>query len=134
MAAHNNEFPWLSYYGNYKFFEQRMSEHSKVVELTRIGVGHYRLTRKSGRDLIVFICECYSFSAAEYDEVIENLGPVDAVVISSNWCGYALEFKLDCMSSEVGIFAIGEFMAALNMKEFWTYLSPQQKKDLERWK
>jgi len=132
MAAHNSEYPWLSYYGNYRFFEDRMREHSKVTLVERLETGHYRLVRSSGPDLVVFICECYSFGASEYDEVIENIGPVNAVVISSNWCGYALDFKMDCMNSDVGIFTIGEFMAALNLKDFWTYLSPQQKKDLER--
>ncbi|WP_433692418.1 hypothetical protein [Herbaspirillum seropedicae] len=132
MAAHNSEYPWLSYHGNYRFFEERMMEHSQVTQLDRLGTGHYRLVRSSGQELVVFICECYSFGASECDEVIENIGPIDAVVINSSWCGYALDFKLDRMKNEVGIFTIGEFMAALNMPKFWLYLSPQQKKDLER--
>jgi hypothetical protein len=104
MPAHNDNFPWMSYYGNYNFFEQRMREHSKVNSI-----------------------ECYSFDTAEYVESCENYGPLQAVVISSNWCGYSLDVKRNCMSDQVGVFDTAGFMAAINRREYWTYLTEYER-------
>lgn len=60
MTAHSTKFPWLSYYGHYNFFEDRMTEHSKVMRLEKIDVGHYKLHLESGREVVVFVCECWS--------------------------------------------------------------------------
>lgn len=127
MAAHNDKFPWLSYYENYDFFEQRMHEHSKVSSCENINIGLYNITLLNGRTLRVFICECYSFSTAEYVESCQEYGELDAVVISSNWCGYSDELKRDCMNDEVGIYDIKGFMAAINKKDFWNYLTDYER-------
>ena len=73
--------------------------------------------------LRVFVCECYSFGAAEYVEVIANLGKVDVVLINSAWCGYTLDAKRACRNDKVGLFKIGDFMAALNKPKVWEYLN-----------
>ncbi|WP_444924376.1 hypothetical protein ACJJH9_03860 [Microbulbifer sp. DLAB2-AF] len=127
MTAHNEEFPWMSYYRNYKFFEQRMHEHSKVDSLENIEPGLYSISLHSGSVLRVFICECYSFDVAEYIEACENYGSLDAVVISSNWCDYSLDVKRYCMSENVGIFDISGFMAAINRKKYWTYMTQHER-------
>lgn len=127
MLAENNKFPWLSYYRNYNFFEQRMREHSKVVSCENINIGLYNIRLTNGRTLKVFICECYAFGTAEYVESCENYGELNAVVISSNWCGYSLDIKRDCMQNNVGIFNIGGFMAAINRDMFWTYMTEYEK-------
>ncbi|EPY7408850.1 hypothetical protein ABVL72_24260 [Klebsiella pneumoniae] len=127
MPAENNKFPWLSYYRNYNFFEQRMREHSKVVSCENINIGLYNIRLTNGKILKVFICECYAFGTAEYVESCENYGELNAVVISSNWCGYSLDIKRDCMQNNVGIFNIGGFMAAINRDMFWTYMTEYEK-------
>lgn len=132
MPAHNDDFPWLSYYGNYEFFEQRMLEHNQVDSYENIGDGLYNIRLTSGRNLKVFICECYAYGSAEYIESCENYGKLDAVVINGNWCGYSLELKHECMQSEVGIFTVGGFMAAINRNRFWTYLTDYEKEQFQR--
>jgi len=127
MAAHNKEFPWMSYYRNYNFFEQRMHEHSKVDFIENIAPGLYNIGLHSERELKIFICECYSFDVAEYIESCENYGALDAVVISSNWCGYSLDVKRHCMSENVGVFDISGFMAAINRNEYWAYMTKYEK-------
>lgn len=133
MSAENNEFPWLSYYKNYNFFEQRMREHSKVVSCENINTGLYSIRLKNGRALKVFICECYAFGMAEYIESSENYGELNAVVISSNWCGYSLDIKRDCMEKNVGIFDIRGFMAAINRDNFWTYMTEDEKEQFKKY-
>lgn len=132
MPAHNSEFPWLSYYKNYNFFEERMGEHSKVAGLKLNNTGLYEITLTSGSILKVFICECYAFDDATYHEVIENYGKVDAVVISSNWCSYYFETKLERMREKVGIFDIKGFMSAINKPEHWEYMTESERERINR--
>jgi hypothetical protein len=126
MPAHNKDFPWMSYYGNYKFFEEKIRSHSKVCALHNIGDGYYEINLSEERVIRVFICECYSFGMAEYIESVEKLGKIQVIIINSNWCGYAAEAKRYCREHGVGLFTIGEFMAALNMDKFWEYLTKQE--------
>jgi len=130
MPAHNSEFPWLSYYKNYNFFEQRMREHSKVSGLKPINTGLYEMTLTSSSVLKVFICECYAFDDAAYHELIANYGKVDAVVISSNWCGYNFETKLERMREKVGVFDMRGLMAAINKPNYWEYMTEYEREKM----
>jgi hypothetical protein len=127
MAAHNKDFPWMSYYGNYNFFESRMREHSEVNSIIKINASLYHIDRSDGTRIKAFICECYSFDVAEYIECCQGLGELDAIIISSNWCGYTFDVKRHCMSEQVGVYNIGGFMAALNMPNYWEYLTKYEK-------
>ena len=128
MPAHSQEFPWPSYYGNYKFFEARLQAHNSVADIEPLRDGLYKITLDSGQPLQVFICECYSFGVAEYYELKAKLGPLDAVIINSICCGYTYEAKRLCRDQKVGLFKIGNFMAALNRQKFWTYLDEYETK------
>jgi hypothetical protein len=132
MPAHNSTFPWLSYYGNYTFFENRMREHNNVFEVNSIKTGLYDVHLLDSRLLRIFICECYAFDDAQYYEVVENYGPVNAVVISSNWCGYDFEMKLAKMKERIGVFDIKGFMAAINRSNYWEYMTRQERGWLDR--
>lgn len=130
MPAHSDTFPWVSYYGHYNFFEERMQSHSQVLNLRNTEGGTYEIDLADGRTLRTFICECYSYGLAEYYETVENLGNIDAVIINSNWCSYTMEAKRHCKEQKVGLFNIGDFMAALNRKDFWDYLTEYEKEHL----
>jgi len=132
MPAHNDSFPWMSYYGNYTFFEGCMRSHNKVANIQNIGEGLYEIDHADGRTLIVFICECYSFGMAEHFESVENLGDLNAVIINSNWCGYTMEAKLFCRDNGVGLFDIKGFMAALNIYDYWNYLTKEEKERTQK--
>lgn len=121
MPAHSETFPWPSYYGHFDFFESRMQSHSRVHSLTQISPGYYCLKRSDGDEIYVFICECYSFGVAEYAEVKKEFGRVDAIVINSNWCGYTGDAKDQCRDEKTGLFSLIEFMAALNINDYWEY-------------
>lgn len=132
MPAHNSTFPWLSYYGHYKFFEDRMHGHNKVQSIKKIETGLYDVRLLDGRVLRVFICECYAFDDTSYYEVLENHGPVNAVVISGSWCGYDFDMKIEKMDDEVGIFDIKGFMAAINKQNYWEYMTEYEKERLKQ--
>jgi hypothetical protein len=109
-----------------------MGSHSRVLELNPLGQGRYRLTKNDGVVLEIFICECYSYGSAEYLETITKLGKLDAIIISSNWCGYTEELKMQCRDERVGLFNIRDFMAALNHPELWLYLSAWEEEKLKK--
>lgn len=127
MSAQNSEFPWMSSYGHYKFFLDRMQSHDKVLGIQNTGAGVYEIHLVNERVIKVFICDCYSYGLAEYYETVEKLGQIQAVIINSIWCGYTIEAKRYCREHGVGLFNIREFMAALNMKNFWEYLTREEK-------
>ena len=127
MPAYNKELPWMSYYRHYNFFESKIEEHSRVDSIKKIKDGLYYIERADRTSIKVFICECYSFDVAEYIEVFQNLGEVDAIIINSNWCGYTSNVKHHCMNKKVGVYNINDFMAALNMRNYWEYLNKSEK-------
>lgn len=127
MSAHNEHFPWSSYHRHYNFFEGIITNHGRIATLDAKDVPVYEITRTDGDVLRVFICECYAFGVAEYMETVEKLGPVDAVIINSVWCGYSLDAKRHCQEQRVGLFKIREFMAALNREDYWNYLAEDEK-------
>lgn len=128
MVAHSQIFPWPSYYGNYEYFERQIGNHDQVEVLTRQSSGIYDLERTQGDTLRIFVCECYAFGIAEYIETTQKIGEVDAVIINSAWCGYSPEAKQHCRSAQVGLYKIGDFMAALRRVDYWNYLSERERK------
>lgn len=126
MAVHDENFPWPSCYGHFKFFESQLTKHGKVASLTALGDGVYELARAKGDTLRVFICECYAFGVAEYMETVEQLGGLNAIIINSAWCGYSPDTKRQCREEKVGLFKIGEFMSALHRDDYWMYLSDRE--------
>jgi hypothetical protein len=132
MPAHSDVFPWPNSYGHFDFFERTMTSHRRITSVAKEVSGLYRLTRSNGETIRVFICECYSFGVAEYMETLEQLGDVNAIVINSAWCGYTYDAKLQCRREHVGLFMIGEFMGALNQRDFWRYLTDTQKEYFEK--
>ena len=132
MPAHSSDFPWPPHYGHFKFFETRMRGHGHVLKLTAIDDGVYELTLGSGKSLRIFICECYSFGVAEYVETTEALGELDAIIINSAWCGYTTEAKRLCRDQKVGLFDIGDFMAALHKSKVWSYLNEEENKFFQK--
>jgi len=119
----NRVFPWPPYYGHFNFFETVMRQHRCVSNVKKVDAHTYELTLSTGGKLRVFICECYSYGVAEYAETTAALGSFDAILINSNWCGYTPDAKRICRGDKVGLFKIRDFMAALNKRDFWSYLT-----------
>ena len=129
MTAINTTFPWMSYYKNYNYFLNILRNHNKVSKIVELNKdkGYFKLYLKDSRELKLFICECYCFSVAEYEEALSNLKEIDAVVINSSWCGYTSDVKDYCKAQKVGIFKISEFLGAINLKNFWNYIPPDER-------
>lgn len=132
MAARSEIFPWPSHYGHFDFFEARMKSHDCVASCERLDGGLYDVTTRGGKVLRIFICECYSFGVAEYMEAVGKLGALDAVIINSFWCGYTTDAKRYCRGEKIGLFDIGDFMAALHHNDFSAYLNDRDTEVFEK--
>lgn len=126
MPANSEHYPWPSYYGHFKFFEMRMVRHNRITNLSKLEDGIYELNLTSGDVLRAFICECYSFSVAEFYEVINKNNNLQIIVIDSIWCGYTSEAKDLAISNCIGLFKINELMGALNQLDYWNYVPPEK--------
>lgn len=126
MPAANEEFPWLSYYENYDYFEQMVKKHNKIKSIQNIDIGLYEITLARNKKLRLFICDCYSFGMAEYYETIGNFGDLDIIVIGSLWCSYTMDLKSYCMSNKIGLFKPKDFMAAIHNKQYWEYMNESE--------
>lgn len=133
MPEHDENFPWLSKYGHYNYFETRMEHHNKVSNLEKDNEnpGVYSLTRVIGDKIRIFVCDCYAYGIAEYQETIERLGQLDAIIINSAWCSYTDEAKYDCFKDDIGLFNIKDFMAALHRIKYSKYLNEDEKENFE---
>jgi len=125
-------FPWPPYYGHFNFFEARMRGHGRIKAMSASAEGVYDLTLTTGVSIRVFICECYSFGAAEYVETTSKLGRLDAIIINSAWCGYTSDAKRTARAEKVGLYKIGDFMAALNRPNLWDYLNEGEKEAFKK--
>jgi hypothetical protein len=132
MLVPEKVFPWPPYYGHFQFFEKRMRSHSQVSNLKALGNGLYEITTRNGDALRVFACECYSFGAAEYVETTEALGHLDVILINSAWCNYTLEAKRLCRTDKVGLFKIGDLMAALNRQGLHNHLTKDEREAFKK--
>lgn len=133
MAAFSKNFPWISHSGNYKYFEDSLSFHDKIDYLKRVNEeGLYEIGLLNKNKLRIFICDCYFFGVADYHEVIEKVGKIDCIVINSLWCGYSSEVKEYCKLRKIGVFKFGEFIGAINLNNYWEYISKEERERLKR--
>ncbi|WP_111858099.1 hypothetical protein [Acinetobacter sp. CFCC 10889] len=128
MPTANIDFPWMSYYGNYNSFKRKISNHNKVINVVEVDVanGLFDIIQEN-RTLRIFICECYSFGVAEYEEALEHFENLDAIIINSTWCEYTPEVKEYCKEQRKGVFNLSEFFGAINFPSFWNYVSPDER-------
>lgn len=128
MPAANEDFPWMSYYKNYNSFLRKIRKHNLVVNVEEVDAsnGLFNIVQEN-RTLRIFICECYSFGVAEYEEVLDHFDNLDVIIINSTWCDYTSDVKEYCKESRVGVFNISEFFGAINLTDFWNYIPPDER-------
>ena len=126
MPAAMDNFPWMGHYGRYDFFERAVARHSRVSSVEKEEEYLFVVETFFGQKLRVFVCDCYSFDVADYDEVMETIEDFDVIVINSNWCGYSNAAKRVAIDQKKGLFKYGEFMGAINYRKFWEYTPPEK--------
>lgn len=121
-----------------EFFRNRMNEHDKVVSwsvvpseeeyLFRIS----RQTRYSKSDVIVHLTDVYRYSLAEFYARPPEVRAGSFVVIGMPHADAYEDVIEEAREMKIGIGHIGKFMGALNYRNMWEYLSPEERQRQER--
>ena len=117
------------------FFGDRMAGHSNVADPRDESDQEnyiFRITRSKQRDeILVWLTDAYLFTDADYYARPPSLRPGDFILVAKPEGGFHLD--RDTIDRErIGVGQIGKFMGALNSRSMWTYLTRDEREQLER--
>ena len=116
------------------FFAARMNEHNLIINWVPIQNEHdylFRIRRKLRgveSDVTVHLTDAYLYSLGEFLARPDELGAGSYVVIGMPHASAAPDVIESARHERIGIGHIGEFMGALNYKNIWEYVSPEERR------
>ena len=120
------------------FFAARMNQHSRVINWVPIQNEHeylFRITRKlrgMESDVTVHLTDAFLYSLGEFLARPNELGTGSYVVIGMPHASAASDVIEVARRERIGIGHIGKFMGALNYKNIWEYVSPEERRQREQ--
>ena len=120
------------------FFTARMNEHSAVDQLVLIPNDHEylfkvnRSTSGSKNSVTVHLTDAYRYGLAEFYARPNQLKAGSFVVLGMPHAGADREVIEAAKSDRIGIGHIGKFMGALNYKNIWEYMTPEERREKEK--
>ena len=119
------------------FFTSRMNEHSRVTTWELIDDENeylFRITRTvSGTtsDVIVHLTDAYRYGLAEFYTRPKQLRAGSYVVIGMPHADTTPDVVDEMKRKRIGIGHIGKFMGALNYRNIWEYMTPDERRQEE---
>ena len=119
------------------FFTARLNEHNRVSNWELIANQHeylFRITRTlsgSKNDVIVHLTDAYRYGLAEFFARPGELQAGSYVVIGMPHADAVSGVIEEAKEHRIGIGHIGKFMGALNHKNLWEYLTPEERQQME---
>jgi len=111
-----------------EFLESSLGKHDCVVDIVEVSDREYRITRKYGDTIKLYITGAYVFGVFEFDEVMQNSPDVNCIVLASKWLNYTGDAKDAAKDRSIGLFDISELFGALNRQhQFWNYEKPKKR-------
>lgn len=110
-----------------QFFLGVLYRHTKVREVNQISAQLVDVIRHDGSKIRVYLTDLYTVGVADYINIMTNHRDVNCVVSVSNYNSFSQGAKNLAITSEVGLFEIGEFMGAIHHYDYWNY--PNNQKD-----
>ena len=116
------------------FFTARMDEHNQVSNWVLVSNEHeylFRVRRKlstSESDVIVHLTDAYRYGLAEFFARPKQLRAGSYVVIGMPHASADGEVIEKAKEHRIGIGHIGKFMGALNYKNIWEYMTPEERR------
>ena len=122
------------------FFTARMDDHDRVINWEPIeNQDEYlfrirRTLNRSENDITVHLTDAYRYGLAEFYARPGELGVGSYVVVGMPHADADSEVIEIAKGKSIGIGSIGKFMGALNHKNIWEYMTPdeRQRKKLEQ--
>lgn len=119
------------------FFYARMNGHSRVLSWGPIPDQHeylFRITRilsGSRSDILVHLTDAYRYGLAEFYSRPGRLKAGSYIVIAMPHANAAAEVIEIAKEHRIGIGKIRKFMGALNAKNTWEYMTPEERRQKE---
>ena len=119
------------------FFTSRMDEHDQVNNWMLIENQHeylFRIRRTlngTESDVIVHLTDAYHYGLAEFFARPNELQAGSYVVIGMPHANVGSEVIERAKGHRIGIGHIGKFMGALNYKNVWEYMTPDERRQKE---
>lgn len=116
------------------FFTARMNEHSRVSNWLLVENEHeflFRIRRELNgtvSDVIVHLTDAYRYGLADFYARPTELRAGSYVVIGMPHADAAPDVIDVAKEERIGIGHIGKFMGALNSKNIWEYMSPDERR------
>jgi hypothetical protein len=123
------------YYTIPRFFEARMAAHNKVARcqlLDDVDYIKYGIERTGDLpNLTVFLSDAYTFTEAELFEMMRVVSKGDYILVARPEAGFTTSVGKEARSYKIGLGRIGTFMGALNVRNVWEYLTPEQREEMK---
>lgn len=119
------------------FFGARMNDHSRVSNWESIANQHeylFRIRRTlsgSVSEVIVHLTDAYRYGLAEFYARPNQLRAGSFVVIGMPHADAAPEVIEVAREHRIGVGHIRKFMGALNHKNIWEYITPEEREQKE---
>jgi hypothetical protein len=113
LNGHNN---WNVSYSTIVYFESALSAHPKVRSVSRKRDLLFEINLVSEKQIIVLLVNEYTLGLAAVHRALAEFPSAEFIVTGSNWSSYTRDAKDFGSKSKIGIFQIGEFLAALNSR------------------
>lgn len=105
------------------YFTKLLSNHSNVESYNQIDSQRFQITRKTGEvEICVYITNTYTIGITKYLEVLSEYPETNCIITSSAWNKYTGDAKEMAIQNKIGLFDMGEFMGAMNINEYWSYI------------
>ena len=120
-----------------KFFTARMNQHSRVMRCELIANQNeylFRVRRTLGEsmnDVIIHLTDAYRYGFAEYFTRPRQIKAGSYVVIGIPHADAAVDVIEAAREDHIGVGHIGKVMGALNLKNVWEYMTPEERRRQE---
>ena len=112
-----------------------MSNHSNVADIEDVSSDDeylFRITRARQRDrILVWISDAYLFTDMDYHNRAPELERGDFILVGKPEGGVQVDEAL-IEAERIGVGQIGKLMGALNARNMWEYLTPQEREERQQ--
>jgi predicted nucleotidyltransferase len=99
-----------------KIIERFLIDHVNIAAMEEINDAVFVVECRNGSRLRVFVTNNYFFTEYTYEKVLTQDPNISAIVCSNPYSSYSEASKERCITDNVGLFTLPEFMGALNFE------------------
>lgn len=113
------------------YINKFLANHSFIRSMKKWNICTFEVQLVDGRLLRVFVTNTYYFTEYTFEKIMIIDPNIDAIICSTPYSTYSEGAKRLCIENKVGLFMLGEFMAAIRYDgdRFLNYLPSREKRE-----